>query len=104
MVTRARLLMAAAALAGVAALGGDLRRAPGDQITTRAAVAAVHVYQRTASRAMPSLGIRCRFEPTCSRYAEAVLTRHGVVRGSWLTVRRLARCGPWTPMGTVDPP
>jgi putative membrane protein insertion efficiency factor len=101
---RRRLVLGAAAVAALAALAADLVRAPRDQTTTRAAVAAVHLYQRTASRVMPSLGVRCRFEPTCSRYAEAVLARDGVLRGGWLTLRRLARCGPWTPAGTVDPP
>ncbi len=53
---------------------------------------------------MPSVGVQCRFEPTCSHYADAVIATHGAARGSWLTVRRLARCGPWTPEGTVDMP
>ena len=102
--SRRRLVLGAAGVAALAALAADLVRAPRDQTTTRAAVAAVHLYQRTASRVMPSLGVRCRFEPTCSRYAEAVLVRDGLARGGWLTLRRLARCGPWTPAGTVDPP
>jgi hypothetical protein len=102
--SRRRLVLGAAGVAALAALAADLGRVPRDQATTRAAVAAVHLYQRTASRVMPSLGVRCRFEPTCSRYAEAVLVRDGLLRGGWLTLRRLARCGPWTPAGTVDPP
>jgi uncharacterized protein len=103
MATRRSLLIAAGGLA-IVALVIDLQRAPQAQATTRVTIGAIHLYQRTASRAMPTIGIRCRFEPTCSRYSEAVLKRDGLVRGSWLTVRRLARCGPWTPMGTIDPP
>ena len=39
-------------------------------------------------------GPTCRFEPTCSRYAEAALLRYGLVRGSWFAVRRIGRCHP----------
>jgi putative membrane protein insertion efficiency factor len=37
----------------------------------------------------------CRFEPTCSAYYLEALETHGVLRGSWLGVCRLARCNPW---------
>jgi putative membrane protein insertion efficiency factor len=45
---------------------------------------------------------RCRFEPTCSAYALEAVQRHGAVRGSWLALRRLARCHPWGGCG-LDP-
>jgi uncharacterized protein len=96
-----------AALILVLTLGAcalDLSRPAESQWSTRAALAAVHTYQRTVSPQLPRLGVRCRFEPTCSRYAEAVLLRHGLPRGGWLMLRRIARCGPWTPQGTVDLP
>ena len=54
-------------------------------------VAAVRVYQREISPKRPPC---CRFTPTCSHYAVEALQRHGAVRGSWLTVRRLVRCRP----------
>jgi len=41
----------------------------------------------------------CRFDPSCSTYALEALERHGAARGSWLAVRRLARCHPWGGMG-----
>lgn len=82
----------------------DLMRAPDRQLSARALRAGIHVYQSTLSPLMPAVGIQCRFTPTCSRYADAVLARRGTLVGSWLTVKRLARCGPWTPMGTVDEP
>jgi hypothetical protein len=50
----------------------------------------------------PLLGNHCRFYPTCSQYALDALERHGAWRGTWLAVRRLARCHPWHP-GGVDP-
>lgn len=68
------------------------------------AVAAIHGYQRTLSPWVGRAGIRCRFTPTCSHYAEVVIARDGVVRGAWKAAARIARCNPWTPMGTVDEP
>lgn len=50
----------------------------------------------------PVLPPSCRFEPSCSAYALEALTTHGALRGSWLTLRRLLRCGPWHP-GGFDP-
>ena len=50
----------------------------------------------------PWLGQACRFEPTCSVYAIEALERHGAAAGSYLTLRRLARCQPWC-QGGHDP-
>jgi uncharacterized protein len=100
---RIRPIVAAALLCAVAGglLGCDLSRPPDRQVATRVAVSAIRWYQASLSH---RLGARCRFTPTCSEYALAVIRRHGAVRGGWLTAKRLVRCGPWTPMGTVDPP
>jgi uncharacterized protein len=100
-VTRRRLL-AAAALALVL-LAIDLRRAPGDQLTTRAAVGSIHVYQGTLSKVYARMGVQCRFTPTCSHYAEECIRRFGAARGGWMAAKRILRCGPWTPAGTHDP-
>ena len=43
----------------------------------------------------PWLGSACRFTPTCSVYSIQALEQHGAAAGSYLTLRRLARCGPW---------
>jgi len=44
-------------------------------------------------------GSRCRFEPSCSAYALEALQKHGVWRGSWLALKRLARCHPFGACG-----
>jgi putative membrane protein insertion efficiency factor len=98
-----RRLIAVCALAALAFLI-DLQRPPEAQLSTRAAVAAIHGYQATLSRVYGRMGVQCRFTPTCSRYGEACVQRYGFVRGGWLAMKRVLRCGPWTPMGTVDPP
>lgn len=41
----------------------------------------------------------CRFIPTCSQYAVDALRQYGLIRGSWLSAVRLAKCGPWHPGG-----
>ena len=86
------------------ALVYDAARPPARQASARFAVAAIHGYQRTLSPLFAGAGVACRFTPTCSRYAEAVIARDGIARGGWLAVKRVARCGPWTPKGTVDRP
>ncbi|MGH3932514.1 MAG: membrane protein insertion efficiency factor YidD [Pseudonocardiaceae bacterium] len=68
-------------------------------VAVRLLVAPLRFYRRWISPALPPT---CRFYPSCSAYAIEALTVHGVLRGSWLTVRRLLRCAPWHP-GGVDP-
>ena len=50
----------------------------------------------------PLYGQVCRYHPSCSAYALEAVTVHGSVRGSWLAVRRLSRCHPWSD-GGYDP-
>jgi putative membrane protein insertion efficiency factor len=50
----------------------------------------------------PFFGQQCRFYPTCSNYAREAIAIHGSLKGSWLAVRRLFRCGPWH-AGGPDP-
>jgi hypothetical protein len=52
----------------------------------------VRAYQLLLS---PFLGTHCRFEPSCSHYAQDALAQHGAVRGGLLTVKRLLRCQPF---------
>mgnify|MGYP001302037153 CR=1 FL=1 len=49
----------------------------------------------------PYLSGQCRFSPTCSNYARDAILDHGALRGSWLTLCRLAKCHPWH-SGGVD--
>jgi putative membrane protein insertion efficiency factor len=48
-------------------------------------------YRRLVSPLLPR---RCRFAPTCSEYAIAAIIKHGILRGSWLAVRRILKCHP----------
>ena len=50
----------------------------------------------------PLYGEVCKYYPTCSAYGLEALRLHGAVKGSWLIVRRLVRCHPWS-MGGIDP-
>lgn len=59
----------------------------------------VEAYRVTLS---PLLGGFCRYEPSCSRYAEEAVLRHGALRGGHLTLKRLLRCHPLHP-GGFDP-
>jgi hypothetical protein len=51
----------------------------------------IRFYRRVLSPLKPPM---CRFSPTCSQYAIEALETHGVLRGSWLALRRIARCHP----------
>jgi len=62
-------------------------------------IALVRAYRLLLS---PWLGSSCRFEPTCSAYSLDALMLHGASRGTYLTLRRLARCHPWC-VGGHDP-
>ena len=62
----------------------------------RLLVALLGGYRRYVS---PLLGPRCRFAPSCSAYAVEAVQVHGAARGSWLAVRRVARCHPFHPGG-----
>jgi len=50
----------------------------------------------------PMKGPTCRFYPTCSQYAALAVEKYGVLKGSWLAIKRIARCHPYNP-GGYDP-
>ncbi|MBD3707117.1 membrane protein insertion efficiency factor YidD [Enterobacter hormaechei] len=68
--------------------------APGSRVL----IALIRVYQRLIS---PLLGPHCRFTPTCSSYGIEALRRFGVIKGSWLTVKRVLKCHPLHPVETT---
>jgi len=89
---------------GSATVGWDLSRPPARQLSSRVLLSGVRAYRAGLSPVLRFMGVRCRFEPSCSRYAEASIAAHGAFVGSGRALWRLLRCGPWTPRGTVDPP
>ncbi len=55
-------------------------------------LALIRVYKYAIS---PLLPMACRYTPTCSSYAEQAIKKYGVIKGSWLAAKRIARCHPW---------
>jgi uncharacterized protein len=81
-------------------------RAPADaragalaRVAVALAKAPIVLYQRLVSPALPR---RCKYEPTCSRYAVQALGDYGILRGLTLAAWRLLRCNPWS-HGGYDP-
>ena len=60
----------------------------------------IHIYRFFIS---PLTGKNCRFEPTCSEYALAALKTHGVFKGSYLSVKRILKCHPFSRYSGYDP-
>ena len=65
----------------------------------RAAFMLLRGYQMLVS---PYLRTQCRYHPTCSHYSYEAVEKHGVLKGTALTARRLLRCQPWGGSG-IDP-
>ena len=76
-----------------------LRTLPLLTLPRRALMALVRAYRFFLS---PWLGSSCRFEPTCSAYSLQALERHGAAVGTYMTLKRLARCNPLC-VGGHDP-
>ena len=60
----------------------------------------ISFYQRNISPNTPS---SCRFRPTCSAYAYEAINKYGVIKGSWLAIKRLFRCNPFYKGDPYDP-
>ena len=52
----------------------------------------IRIYQTLISPLSPST---CRFSPTCSEYSKQSLIKHGLIKGSILSVKRILKCNPW---------
>jgi putative membrane protein insertion efficiency factor len=59
---------------------------------TKLFIAIIRFYQLVISPILPSA---CRYTPTCSSYGIEALKRHGAIKGSVLTIKRIMRCNPW---------
>jgi uncharacterized protein len=62
-------------------------------------IALIKMYQYSIS---PMLGPKCRYTPSCSRYAVEALQKHGLFKGGWLSAKRVLSCHPWGGSG-YDP-
>lgn len=65
----------------------------------RLALSAIRLYKRFISPALPSA---CIYTPTCSEYTYQAIERYGVIRGTWLGIKRISRCHPFH-QGGYDP-
>ena len=92
----------AALLAMVVLFGADALRSPRKQVSVCVFAASVDAYHRFLH---PVTGrfIRCRYNPTCSSYAVQAVRKYGIAKGGWMSLRRIASCQSWVPMGTCDP-
>lgn len=69
------------------------------------ALAVLRIYRRLLSPMLHSAGISgCRYTPTCSEYAEVAIARFGPWRGTWMAMKRLARCHPFSKGGLDNVP
>ncbi|MEO0545878.1 MAG: membrane protein insertion efficiency factor YidD [Pseudomonadota bacterium] len=73
---------------------GSWRKTPGRLF----GVGLIRFYQLTLSG---FVGNSCRHIPTCSEYGYEAIARHGLLRGGWLTAKRVARCGPFKRLGAT---
>jgi putative membrane protein insertion efficiency factor len=79
--------------------GTPSRRSWPAKLAQTVVLAPIFVYQRVISPAIPR---RCKYEPTCSRYAFDAIREYGILRGLVLGSWRLLRCNPWS-YGGYDP-
>lgn len=63
------------------------------------AIELIRLYQGTISQVTPPA---CRYVPTCSNYALEAIGRYGLIKGGWMSVKRIIRCHPWS-SGGHDP-
>ena len=81
----------------------DFAAPRGHGLAARGAIFAIDEYRAHLSKHVKKIS-RCRFKPGCSFYGRESIRKHGFAKGVAKTAWRIARCGPWTKNGTVDPP
>ncbi len=69
------------------------------QLITKLVISIIKLYQLTVS---PYLGQNCRYHPTCSNYFIGCVKKHGSIRGSYLGLKRIFSCHPFSKSG-YDP-
>jgi uncharacterized protein len=85
----------------VIVFGASLQTTAAERFT----LSAIGFYRAHGSSVMRHLGAECRFQPTCSRYAELAVQKYGVIHGLAKTGLRVARCNPLTSRrGEIDYP
>ncbi|AGA78558.1 membrane protein insertion efficiency factor YidD [Echinicola vietnamensis] len=61
-------------------------------ILRKIAIFPVLFYQYLISPMFPGT---CRYTPTCSQYTKEAILKHGIIKGGWLGIKRIASCHPW---------
>jgi putative membrane protein insertion efficiency factor len=98
-----RSLVLLSLLVGMLAVVHDVSVPAGRGFAARAALAAIDSYRSHVSPHLEGF-VTCRFVPTCSAYGREAIRKYGILAGGWRTVKRIARCNAWTPLGTIDRP
>ena len=98
---RAGLIATAIVIAALAM--HDVASPPQRAFGARAALSAIESYQAHVSPHLRGV-VQCRFKPTCSHYGHEAIRKYGLAVGGWKTAVRIAKCGPWTKLGTIDEP
>lgn len=96
-----KLALLAAVLVVGLGLAWDVSCQPHNQLTARAYIGCVRVYQGVG-RPLLEGRIACRYRPTCSDYSIEAVRRFGTLRGLAMTYKRLRSCTNSVPMGTID--
>lgn len=64
----------------------------------------IHIIRLYQIMLSPYIGWHCRFHPSCSAYAKEAFQTHGVLKGGWLTLKRILRCNPFGGSGVDEVP
>ena len=62
----------------------------------------IEFYQKTLSKYFDNIGIKCKFYPSCSEYTKQAIIKYGLIKGCFLSVKRIIKCNPFS-KGGYDP-